>query len=220
MSKRAKDAGSDEVKPPTSDNAESRSQAAASPEPSGPTLEEQIEALKAQIAQKDYEIADLKDKYLRALAENENARKRLRQQNEDALRFQRESLLRELLPILDHLELAVAAAQTGGDGKPIVEGIEMVLRSMHDLLRRHGVTPQESVGQPFNPQFHEAVAHVESLDHQPNSVISEFNRGYQIGDRVLRPARVSVAKAPAVHKKSGAGDGNQAEKNDGDVEKG
>jgi len=218
MSKRAKDAGSDEMKPPTSDHAESNPNAAASPEP--PTLEEQVEALKAQIAQKDNEIADLKDKYLRALAENENARKRLRQQNEDVLRFQRESLLHDLLPILDHLELAVAAAQTGGDGKPIVEGIEMVLRSMHDLMRRHGVTPQQSVGQPFNPRFHEAVDHVESLDYQPNTVISEFNRGYQIGDRVLRPARVSVAKAPAVHKKSGASDGNQAEKNNGDVEKG
>lgn len=213
MSKDAKDTGGSGLNAQTSDSAEPSPQAAAGAEPVRLTLEQEIEVLKVQIAQKDKEIADLKDRYLRALAENENARKRLRQQNEDAIRFQRESLLRELLPIVDHLELAVAAASGGGDGKSIIEGIELVLRSMHDLLRRHGVTAQEAVGQPFNPQFHEAVDHVESLEYQPNTVIGEFNRGYQIGDRVLRPARVSVAKAPAEEKsKAGDSNGDQAEK--------
>ncbi len=157
----------------------------------------EIDALRAQLADKDREIAELKDKYLRALADIENTRKRIRQQSEESIRLQRENLLRDLLPIVDNLERAVNAARGGGNGQPIVEGVEMVLRSLLDLLRSHGVTPQEAVGRPFNPQFHEAVDHVESAQHPPNTVISEFHRGYQIGERVLRPARVAVAKGRA-----------------------
>lgn len=154
----------------------------------------EVDALRAQVADKDREIADLKDKYLRSLADAENARKRIRQQSEESVRLQRENLLRDLLPMVDNLERAVDAARDGGNGKPIVEGVEMVLRSLLEFLRGHGVTPQEAVGRPFNPQFHEAVDHVESAEHPPNTVISEFHRGYQIGERVLRPARVAVAK--------------------------
>jgi molecular chaperone GrpE len=154
-------------------------------------------ALREELASKDKEIAELKDKYLRALAEADNVRKRMRQQSEETVRLQRESLLRDLLPITDNLERAVDAARGGGNGKSIVEGVEMVLHSLLDFLRNHGVVPRESIGQPFDPQFHEAVDHVESTDHPPNTVISEFHRGYQVGERVLRPARVAVAKAPS-----------------------
>lgn len=177
----------------------------------GPEKDAERAALLEQIAGKDKEIAELKDKYLRALADTENVRKRMRQQNEDAVRLQREGLLRDLLPITDNLERAVDAARGGGNGKPIVEGVEMVLRSLLDFLRNHGVVPRESVGQPFDPQFHEAVDHVESGKHPPNTVISEFHRGYQVGERVLRPARVAVAKAPSSGggpPKSGANGGN------------
>jgi len=165
-----------------------------------PAGEQALEArLQAQLEVKDREIAELKDKYLRAIAEQENARKRTRQQSEESIRLQRESLLRELLPIVDNLELAVAAARGSGNGKTIVDGIELVLRALHDLLRNHGVTALEAVGRGFNPQFHEAVDQVESPEHQPNTVVREYHRGYQIGDRVLRPARVAVAKAPSEH---------------------
>src|SRR5712691_8913943 len=155
-----------------------------------------VETLQQQLGEKDKELADLKDKYLRVLADAENARKRIRQQSDDSVRVQRENLLRDLLPIVDNLERAVEAARGGGNGRPIVEGVEMVLRGLLDFLRANGVTPREAVGQPFDPQFHEAVDHVESVEHPPNTVISEFHRGYQVGDRVLRPARVAVAKAP------------------------
>jgi molecular chaperone GrpE len=157
----------------------------------------ELASLREQIAAKDREIAEVKDKYLRALADTENVRKRMRQQSEESIRLQRENLLRDLLPITDNLERAVDAARGGGNGKPIVEGIEMVLRSLLDLLRANGVMPQDSVGRSFDPQFHEAVDHVESVEHPPNTVISEFHRGYQVGERVLRPARVAVAKAPS-----------------------
>jgi molecular chaperone GrpE len=166
-----------------------------------------VEKLQAQIADKDKELTELKDRYLRTLAESENARKRLRQQSDETVRLQRENLLRELLPIVDNLERAVEAAGGGGNGKPIVEGVEMVLRSMLDLLKTHGVTQLTSVGQPFDPQRHEAVDQIESSQHPPNTVVSEFHRGYQIGDRLLRPARVAVAKGTAGTGRDGSGNG-------------
>jgi molecular chaperone GrpE len=168
-----------------------------SPEDQAAEQPAEVAELREQLANKDKEIAELKDRYLRALADTDNIRKRMRQQSEDAIRLQRENLLRDLLPITDNLERAVEAARGGGNGKPIVEGVEMVLRSLLDFLRSNGVSPRESVGRPFDPQFHEAVDHVESGEHPPNTVISEFHRGYQVGERVLRPARVAVAKAPS-----------------------
>ncbi|MGH7779446.1 MAG: nucleotide exchange factor GrpE [Candidatus Binataceae bacterium] len=151
----------------------------------------------AALATKEQELAELKDKYLRALADGENARKRIRQQSEESVRIQREAILRDLLPIIDNLERAVEAARNSDAGsKTIIDGVEMVLRSMMDLLRAQGVTTLDSVGQPFDPSRHEAVDHVASTVHAPNQVVREFHRGYQIGDRVIRPARVSVSKGP------------------------
>jgi molecular chaperone GrpE len=151
------------------------------------------------IKDKDQEIAELKDKYLRTLAEAENARRRIRQQSEDSVRVQRENLLRDLLPIVDNLERAVSAAKAngGGNGKSIVEGVEMVLASLMDFLKSNGVRPQPSVGQAFDPTRHEAADHVDSSKHPANTIVEEFHRGYMISDRVLRPARVSVAKGAA-----------------------
>jgi molecular chaperone GrpE len=190
--------GHDETKTaPTASNAPTQRPIELSPDDRAGDPPAEVAALQEQIANKDKEIAELKDKYLRALADADNIRKRMRQQSEETIRLQRENLLRDLLPITDNLERAVEAARGGGNGKPIVEGVEMVLRSLLDFLRNQGVSPRESVGRPFDPQFHEAVDHVESGEHPPNTVISEFHRGYQVGERVLRPARVAVAKAPA-----------------------
>jgi molecular chaperone GrpE len=145
---------------------------------------------------KDQEIAELKDKYLRTLAEAENTRRRIRQQSEDSVRVQRENLLRDLLPIVDNLERAVTAAKANNaaNGKSIVQGVEMVLASLMDFLKSNGVRPHASLGQTFDPAKHEAADHVASDKHPANTVVEEFHRGYLIGDRVLRPARVSVAK--------------------------
>src|ERR1700688_42542 len=166
------------------------------PANTGPESEHggEVESLRAQLAAKDKEIAELKDKYLRTLAESENARKRIRQQSEESIRIQREAILRDLLPIIDNLERALAAARNGTDTRTIVDGVEMTVRALIDFLRAQGVTPLQSVGQSFDPNRHEAVDHVASEAHPPNTVVDEFHRGYLIGERVLRPARVSVAK--------------------------
>ena len=97
-----------------------------------------LESLQALIAEKDKEIAELKDKYLRTLAESENARKRIRQQADESVRIQRESILRDLLPIIDNLERALAAAREGTDAKTIVDGVEMTAKALLDFLRAHG----------------------------------------------------------------------------------
>ncbi|MGC1676894.1 MAG: nucleotide exchange factor GrpE [Candidatus Binataceae bacterium] len=169
--------------------------------------------LQAALEAKEQELAEVKDKYLRALADNENARKRIRQQSEESVRIQREAILRDLLPIVDNLERAVEAARAGdGGSKTIIDGVEMVLRSMMDLLRAQGVTTLDSVGQTFDPARHEAVDHVASEVHAPNQIVQEFHRGYQIGDRVIRPARVSVSKG-ASGQSDGETDASDVENN-------
>jgi molecular chaperone GrpE len=175
-----------------------------------------VESLRAALAEKEKEVAELKDKYLRTLAESENARKRIRQQSEESVRIQRESILRDLLPIIDNLERALAAAREGTDPKTILDGVQMTVRALLDFLRAQGVTPLSSVGQAFDPSRHEAVDHVESEAHPPNTVIDEFHRGYQIGERILRPARVSVAKESASdsnRRNGGENDASDVEKN-------
>ena len=172
------------------------------PAEDGATTE--IEKLQSQLGAKDTEIAELKDKYLRAMAEADNVRKRIRQQGEESARIQRENMLRELLTLVDNLERAVEAARGGGNGKSIVEGVELVLRGALDFLKGQGVTPLNAIGQPFNPQHHEAVDHVETEAHPPNTVVDEFHRGYLIGERMLRPARVSVARGTAVKLQNGS----------------
>ena len=172
----------------------------------------EVDSLRAQLAEKDKEIAELKDKYLRTLADSENARKRIRQQSEESVRIQRESILRDLLPIIDNLERALAAARNGTDTKTIVDGVEMTVRALIDFLRAQGVTPVQSVGQAFDPNRHEAVDHVASDTHPPNTVVDEFHRGYLIGDRTLRPARVSVAKEAGTN--SGQRSGGESDSSD------
>ncbi len=167
------------------------------------TLKAEIEKLNNLLQEREKELAEVKDKYLRALADQENARRRIRQQSDESVRLQKENLLRDVLPIMDNLERAVDAARGGGNGKSIVEGVEMVLASMRDLLKQQGVTSVESVGKQFDPARHEAIDHVSSDVHPPNTVVQEFHRGYQIGDRVLRPARVVVAGGNGTADRSG-----------------
>jgi molecular chaperone GrpE len=178
-------------------------------DPAGP--EGDVALLRQELADKEKEIAELKDKYLRSLADSENARKRIRQQSEESVRLQKEALLRDVLPIVDNLERAIDAARGSTDPKSIVQGVDLVLRTLLDFLRNHGVTPVHAVGLTFDPLKHEAVEHVESESHAPNTVIAESHRGYQLGDRTLRPARVTVAKGNA--KQDGSDDGRNGGEN-------
>jgi molecular chaperone GrpE len=171
------------------------------PESSGDPASNEIENLRQALGAKELEAQNNYDRFLRQVADLENFKKRSAREREEISRFANEALIKDLLDVVDNLERAVAHASEGGNGKPIVEGVEMVLKGLLDVLGRHGVTQISAVGQPFDPSKHEAMAQVETDLHEPNYVVEELHKGYALRDRLLRPARVSVAKPPKIREK-------------------
>jgi len=161
------------------------------PDPTGTAIAD----LRKQLEAKEQEAKNSYERYLRQAAELDNFKKRTAREREEAIRFANEALIKDLLPVVDNLERAVAHASGGGNGKPLVEGVEMVLKGLLDVLMKHGVVQITALGQLFDPSKHEAMAQVESDTHEPNSVVDELHKGYMLRDRLLRPALVSVAKA-------------------------
>jgi molecular chaperone GrpE len=141
-------------------------------------------------------LVDKQDRLLRALAETENVRRRAQREREEYVRYANESLLRDLLPVLDDLDRALAAARAAGHAASLVEGIELIQRQMLKVLERAGVTRYSAVGAPFDPARHEAVARVVSTEVASDIVVSETLPGYLLHGRVLRAAMVTVAAAP------------------------
>lgn len=152
------------------------------------------EELQSLLQAKEQEAKNNEEKFLRQAAEMENYKKRVAREKEDAIKFANEALVRELLPVLDNLERAVEHARGGGNGEPLVDGIEMVLKTCLEALEKHGVSQVTAKGEPFDPERHEAYAQIETDDCPPNTVVNEIHRGYFLRDRLLRPSLVSVAK--------------------------
>lgn len=142
------------------------------------------------------ETGRLRDQLLRTAADFDNFRKRSRRELVDAERKGREDLLRELLPVFDNLERAQAHSDTATDVKSLVEGVAMVLRQFYDTLSRGGIERMTTVGSAFDPTFQEAIQQIETLDHEPGVVAAEVQAGYRMGERLIRPAMVVVAKRP------------------------
>jgi molecular chaperone GrpE len=163
-------------------------------QPELPEEPSELAKLREQIAAKERECEENYDRYVRQLAELDNFRKRTKREKDDAIRFANEALIRDLLPVVDNLERAVAHSKGGGNGKPLVEGVEMVLKGLLDALTKHGLIQVSAVGEPFDPAKHEAMAQLASESYAPNTVIEEHHKGYLLGDRLLRPALVTVAK--------------------------
>jgi molecular chaperone GrpE len=164
----------------------------------------EMETLRQEVAAKELEAKQNYDRFLRQVAELENLKRRSAREREEVSRFANEALIKDLLSVVDNLERAVAHASGGGNGKPIVEGVEMVLKGLADVLAKHGVTQVSALGQQFDPAKHEAIAQVESDAHEPNSVVEELHKGYMLRDRLLRPALVSVAKGLETQQKKNA----------------
>ena len=148
------------------------------------------------------EVEAHKDRALRALAEVENVRKRLERERDDARTYSVTRFARDMLTVADNLNRALAAVPPGARAKSdesvkaVLDGVEATARELSAALARHGVKPIEAQGQRFDPNLHQAIAEVPAPDSQPGTVVNVVQPGYLIGDRLLRPAMVTVAKAP------------------------
>jgi molecular chaperone GrpE len=142
------------------------------------------------------ELQDKQDRLLRALAETDNVRRRAQRDREDYLKYASESLLRDLVPVLDNLDRALTAGRAAAGAGGVVEGVELIQRELLRVLEKAGLSRYSAVGQPFDPARHEAIAQVVSSEAAPDTVVHETAPGYMLNGRVLRPALVAVAAAP------------------------
>jgi molecular chaperone GrpE len=155
-------------------------------------------ALKNEITTAQEEARNNWDLYLRERADMENLRKRHQRDKEDAIRFANDRLLKEMIPVLDNLERAVDHAEQGSDdSQGLLEGVNMTINQFRKALEDFGIKPINAVGTDFDPNLHQAMGQVESEEQAPNTVATEFQKGYLLHDRLLRPSLVMVAKAPA-----------------------
>lgn len=162
------------------------------------TESEDVEQLKTELSTAKAEAADTYDRLLRLSAEFENYKKRVQRQMEDHKKYANEDLIKDLLSVVDNLERALnAAGEQPKDetGACMAEGVEMTLNEIVKILKNHNVTPIEAKGKPFDPTYHEAVMQEESDEYPENTVTSEFQKGYMLHDRLIRPAMVTVAKS-------------------------
>jgi molecular chaperone GrpE len=155
----------------------------------GPSPEAQLEELRRQ-------LDDKQDRLLRALAEVDNIRRRAQRDRDDYVKYATESLVRDLIPVLDNLDRALDSARATAGAGSVVTGVELIQRELLRVLERSGVSRYSAVGQPFDPTRHEAIARVVSTEVAPDTVVNETAPGYLMNGRVLRPAMVAVAAAP------------------------
>ena len=157
-----------------------------------------LKELETALAAAEKEKRDNWDKYVRSVADLENRQKRAKRELEDARTDAKIRVLKEMLPVVDNLERAVEHAQgPSPETSAIVDGVRLVLRQFYHAFERLDVVAVEAEGQPFDPNVHEAISQIETDDKPPGTVVSALQKGYRIGERLLRPAMVVVAKARA-----------------------
>jgi molecular chaperone GrpE len=166
------------------------------PADAAPSEDEEIRALREELAAKTREAETGQDRYLRAMAEFDNARKRAVREREELIKNANEGLIRELLPVLDNLDRALQAAKADPAAAGVVQGVELIQRELLRVLEKAGVTAFASVGMPFDPERHEAIVRVPAVGQPDMTVVGETARGYLLHGRVLRPAMVTVAMTP------------------------
>ena len=158
--------------------------------------EKEVEELKKKLEEKEKELKGHHDRLLRLGADFENYKKRAAKEKEEWTKFANEDLIRAVLPFIDNLERAVNHAEKVADTAVLIEGVRLTIQQLLQVLNRFGLSSFESVGKPFDPTVHEAMLVVETDKHEPNQVVEEFQKGYLLNDRLLRPATVSVSKPP------------------------
>lgn len=156
-----------------------------------------IARLQAQVDALNAEKASLFDQLLRRQAEFENYRRRIERERSEIYQRGRDDVLLQFLPVVDNFERALSSLEESeGDAEALRDGVELIHKQFVDALSKFGLKAVEAVGQAFDPHVHEAVTTEATDKHKENTVIEEFQRGYKIGDRLLRPAKVKVASSP------------------------
>ncbi|AJY76295.1 nucleotide exchange factor GrpE [Paenibacillus beijingensis] len=154
----------------------------------------------AEETQEDPRVAELtklaeenQQRYLRAQADFDNFRRRTAKEKEELAQYASMKLLGQLLPVVDNFERAIAATAGNGDYESLSKGVEMIFRQLEGVLEQEGLKAMKAVGEPFNPEFHQAIMQVESDEHEEGIVVEEVQKGYVLKDKVLRPAMVKVS---------------------------
>lgn len=159
-----------------------------------PDTEGKQEELMVKLQEAENRAAENYDKYVRAVAELDNYRKRSVREKEEAIRFGNETLLRDILPLVDNMDRALEHACNSDDFNAFREGLRMLQEQLLSCLQKHGVKTIEATGKDFDPHIHEAMMQVESDEHEDSKVVGEFEKGYLLNGRLLRPAKVSVCR--------------------------
>jgi molecular chaperone GrpE len=158
--------------------------------------EKEIKELKKKLEEKEKEVKENYDRLLRVAADFDNYKKRIIKEKEEWTKFANEDLMKAVLPLIDNLERATNHSKKLEDVQTLVEGVKLTLQQLLQTLNKFGLSSIESLGKPFDPAFHEALYAIETDQQQPNQVMEEFQKGYLLNDRLLRPATVSVSKLP------------------------
>lgn len=152
----------------------------------------EVTALKEKVAELEKKVEEADNRYLRLQADFDNSRRRAKLDREASEKYRAQSLVSDLLPALDNFERALQSNSDDSSVQSLLQGMEMVYRSLIEALKKEGVEQIEAVGQVFDPQFHQAVMQVEEEGYDSNVVVEEFQKGYLLKDRVIRPAMVKV----------------------------
>ena len=153
-----------------------------------------MEELQEQLKKKDIELVEQKSDFLREKADLENFRKRLVKEKADALQFANERLLKELVEIDDNMNRALNTPNTSLES--LKEGVKMIQKQFATFLKNQKVEPVEAIGKPFDPSLHEVMTQLESEEHEENTVMQEYSKGYTLNGRILRSAKVVISKKP------------------------
>lgn len=156
--------------------------------------EEQSLTLEVKLAQAEAQAKEYYGHLQRLQADFDNYRKRTQKEKEETIKYAAEKVITAMLPVVDNFERAVASARTSQDFAGFAQGVEMILKQMQNVLSKEGLSVIKAVGEPFDPNLHDAVMQVESGEHPENTVVEELQKGYYLKEKVLRPSMVKVSR--------------------------
>ena len=166
---------------------------AVNPELEIPVTESADEASSAELEKLQAEVLEHQRRTLRVQADFDNFRRRTQKEKEDLGKYASSKLITELLPVIDNFERALQASEENPEFESFSKGVSMIFRQLESVLATEGLTAMKSVGEPFNPEYHQAIMQVESEEYEEGIVVEEVQKGYMLKDKVLRPAMVKVS---------------------------